>query len=255
MSYLRSALVFLAALGLMVLIVSFTGTTTADSGIEEKMAALSERVTELENEVATLKTSVRSNHPDPLMEQAATVAFQSINALIRSGNVAEAKPKLAAFVKEYGNTRAGRQARSVNDELAVVGKSSPDDWAIDQWFQGEGDIDLDGSGPTVLVFWETWCPHCRREVPKLQKLHADYRERGLQILGLSKLTRGASETTVKSFIDEHGIEFSMAKENGKLSSHFGVGGIPAVAVVKDHKVVWRGHPARLTTTMLEAWME
>ena len=255
MKYVRSTLVFLAAAAVMVVVLTSTGTSTADSGLEQRLAALDERVAALETQVATLKTSVRSAHPDPLMEQAASVAFQHINALIREGEVLTAKPQLAAFMKEYGNTRAGRQAKTLNTEMAVVGKATPASWAFDKWFQGEDDIDLDSKGPTVLVFWETWCPHCRREVPKLQKLYDDYRGRGLQILGLSKLSRNTTEETIKSFIADNGLHFPMAKEGGALSSHFGVGGIPAVAIVKDKKVVWRGHPARLSTDMLENWLE
>ena len=46
----------------------------------------------------------------------------------------------------------------------------------------------------------------------------------------------------------------MAKESGDASKAFGVSGIPAAAVVKDGKVVWRGHPGRLTEQMIESWI-
>jgi hypothetical protein len=39
-----------------------------------------------------------------------------------------------------------------------------------------------------------------------------------------------------------------------VASHFGVSGIPAAAVVKGGKVVWRGHPARLSEQMLKDWL-
>ena len=42
--------------------------------------------------------------------------------------------------------------------------------------------------------------------------------------------------------------------DGSLSQYFNVGGIPAAAVVKDGKVVWRGHPARLSEQMLKDWI-
>ena len=38
-----------------------------------------------------------------------------------------------------------------------------------------------------------------------------------------------------------------------MSQHFNVSGIPAAAVVKDGKIVWRGHPARLTDEMIQGW--
>jgi hypothetical protein len=59
---------------------------------------------------------------------------------------------------------------------------------------------------------------------------------------------------VRSFVTEKGVQYPVAKENGSLSSHFGVSGIPAAAVVKNGKVIWRGHPARLSEAMLKSWL-
>ena len=39
-----------------------------------------------------------------------------------------------------------------------------------------------------------------------------------------------------------------------MSSSFAVTGIPAAALVKDGKVVWRGHPARLDDALLDKLM-
>ena len=48
----------------------------------------------------------------------------------------------------------------------------PADWAknIEKYYQGEGNVDL-SSGTTLVVFWEVWCPHCRREVPELKETY------------------------------------------------------------------------------------
>jgi thiol-disulfide isomerase/thioredoxin len=53
--------------------------------------------------------------------------------------------------------------------------------------------DLDGSthdladlrGRLVLVnFWATWCPPCRREMPSLERLNQQLRDRGLTVLAV-----------------------------------------------------------------------
>ena len=44
----------------------------------------------------------------------------------------------------------------------------------------------DYRGKVVLVnFWATWCPPCRTEIPELNKLQRDYRNRGLQVIGVT----------------------------------------------------------------------
>lgn len=37
----------------------------------------------------------------------------------------------------------------------------------------------------LLNFWASWCPDCRRETPALQQLWKQYREKGLQMAGIS----------------------------------------------------------------------
>jgi thiol-disulfide isomerase/thioredoxin len=248
-----SAVVIAAAL-LFLLVVS-ADSPTADFGLDERVAQLNDRITALEEEVEALTTDVRAQHPDPRMEREASQALAQIHALIREGNSEQAKERMDEFMGSYHNTKAGKQAASLHRELGVVGRPTPEQWSFESWFQGENDIDLDADGPTILVFWETWCPHCRREVPKLQKVYDDYSGQGLQVLGVSQLSRGGTQEKMMSFLEENELRFPMAKDNGSLSAHFGVAGIPAVAVVKEGKVVWRGHPARIAPEMLEAWVQ
>lgn len=41
-------------------------------------------------------------------------------------------------------------------------------------------------GKILLVnFWATWCAPCRREIPLLNDLQAEYREEGVQIIGIA----------------------------------------------------------------------
>lgn len=38
---------------------------------------------------------------------------------------------------------------------------------------------------TVLDFWASWCGPCRREMPFMKELYADYKDKGLGIVGIS----------------------------------------------------------------------
>ena len=188
------------------------------------------------------------------LEGEAQQALAAVNRLIASGDTSKAKADMTSFMQKYGSTRAAQSARRTYQELQVIGKNAPADWGIERWFQGESDVDLEGNGTTLVVFWETWCPHCQREVPKLQAMYDKLKGDGLSVIGLTKVTKSSTEEKVTDFIKQQNVGYPVAKENGDATQHFGVSGIPAAAVVKDGKVVWRGHPARLSESQLKGWL-
>jgi len=247
------------SLGLILMIV-LTGAVACGASnagstedLEKQLQALTKRIESLEKELAAVKAA-RPAQPNAQLEQQATAALGQINQLVTTGKVVEAKKQLAEFQKKYSATRAGRSAGRLVQELGVIGKEAPTDWGIEKWFQGEDDLDLSGDGPTLVVFWEQWCPHCKREVPKMQALYDTYSPQGLQIVGLTKITKSSTDENVASFLAEANVSYPVAKENGQMSAYFGVSGIPAAAVVKDGEIVWRGHPARLSEEMLKGWL-
>lgn len=254
MSRIRLSLALVLMLGLAVIAGCGSSSAGSTEDLEKQVKALTQRIETLERELAAVKSAQATGQPNAELEQQATAALGQINQLVAAGKVAEAKAQLGDFQQKYGATRVGQSAGTLARELAVVGKESPKDWGIEKWFQGESGVDLSGKGTTLVVFWETWCPHCRREVPNLQKLYDSYKPKGLQLVGLTKISKSSTEAEVTSFIAESKVSYPIAKENGQMSTYFGVSGIPAAAVVKNGQIVWRGHPARLTDDMLKAWL-
>ncbi len=223
----------------------------------EQVDELSKKVDALEEKVASLEARGAGGAAavDPKKEEAAKKLYDEITALIQKGEMESAKTKASALEKEFGSTTVFKRARKLIAELEVVGKAVPTDWAqsIEKWYQGEGEVDL-SSGTTLVVFWEVWCPHCRREVPELKATYESFKGKGLDVVGLTKITRSATEEKVLEFMKEQTVTYPTAKENGDLSKTFNVSGIPAAAVVKDGKIIWRGHPARLNDDMLTGWL-
>jgi len=253
MSRARLFFVVVGAIAAGAIVMALAASSDGPSeNLEKQIASLAERVAALEKQVQTLKTS--GGGGNAALEQEAARAIQSVNQLIIAGKTDEARTRLRDFDSKYKSTKAARRARKISGELAVVGKATPNDWGIDKWFQGESEINLSGKEATLVVFWETWCPHCRREVPKLQQVYENYKGKGLQVVGVTKMNRGSTEEDVTEFISQNKVSYPMAKEDGSLSKHFAVGGVPAAAVVKNGKVLWRGHPAGLTDDVLERMM-
>jgi thiol-disulfide isomerase/thioredoxin len=233
------------------------GCATADQvkGLEEKVTKLEEKVATLEKAppaAAAGKTAATA--ANSAEETAARELLTSITNLMKENKMDEAKAKYDELNKKYAATQTGKRAKRIGAELEVIGKPAPAELKVEKWLQGEGEISLSNGKPTLVVFWEIWCPHCKREVPQLQATYDEMKSKGLQVVGLTKLTRNKTEEEVKGFLAEKNVSYPVAKETGDMSKVFNVSGIPAAAVVKDGKIIWRGHPARLSKEMLESWL-
>jgi thiol-disulfide isomerase/thioredoxin len=216
--------------------------------LEQRIQVLEQRQAEMEKRLA------QAGGPTAQQESAATQLLQEVQQEMSAGRFEEAKAKLDELNSKYAGTNAQRRAGRLNQELSVIGKSAPDRYEIERWFQGEGEFDLTSSKPTLIVFWEEWCPHCKREVPKMQDIYTRYKPKGLQVVGLTKVTRSSTDESVMEFCRAQKVMYPIAKETGTVSRYFNVSGIPAAAAVKDGKVIWRGHPATLTDQMIESWI-
>ena len=135
--------------------------------------------------------------------------------------------------------------------LSIIGTSAPS-LDVERWYQGYGS--WYGARVTVVVFFEAWCSHCQEHVPRLQSEVFDrWRSRGVEVIGVTRASRSTTDEQVQSFLTERGITFPIGRDRGRtLTDAFGVTGVPAVALVRDQTIVWRGHPTRVTDELLEA---
>ena len=226
--------------------------------LESQMRVLQGQVKAIEARLAPpAQGSAKSIAPAPSiassdqLEAEAQAAITEIPRLADQGRADEARAKIVEFRSNYGSSKIAGQATYFSHELEVVGKDAPTDWGIEKWFQGEKAIDLSGKKPILIIFWEEWCPHCKDEMPKLEQVYAAHKAQGLQILGVTKVTQTSTDEKVQAYLAANGIEFPIAKESGVMSDYFSVSGVPAAVMIKSGKVVWRGHPIRITEETLK----
>lgn len=84
--------------------------------------------------------------------------------------------------------------------------------------------------PTVLVFWTSWCPHCRNELPVLESLYGEMGGK-VNFVGISldddpgsaaKEISGAGITFPNAFADD---------QKNRLVSDYSVMGVPAIFIL------------------------
>lgn len=216
--------------------------------LQTRVAVLELEVMALQEELAALEGG---DGAQPLDEASAIALIQAYDAQLAAFELERAGQTLEALAGVYPGTKAWQHANKLREEYAVIGQPAPPVEVI-KWFtppaEGAGEPAM-----TLLIFWETWCPYCREEVPRLQA-HADALE-GLQVIGLSRVTGSSTEADVLAFVEEHGLTYAMGWEDGALTEAFGVRGIPAAAIVEDGVITWRGHPGKLDWNQIARRLE
>jgi peroxiredoxin len=84
----------------------------------------------------------------------------------------------------------------------------------------------------VVNFWATWCTPCTAEMPTLEALWREYRERGLVVLAVS-VDRGAPRLVLDPYVERLGLTFPILLDADlKTSQAWKVTGLPATFVVR-----------------------
>jgi peroxiredoxin len=85
----------------------------------------------------------------------------------------------------------------------------------------------------VLNFWATWCPPCRREIPDFIEVYREYKDKGLEILGVS-----VDETTAPALLEwtkKTGINYPIALATPEIVRDYEPGEYIPATIIVDRK--------------------
>ena len=118
---------------------------------------------------------------------------------------------------------------------ALIGKAAP---PVSLTLTNGKRFDLAGhKGKVVfLAFWATWCEPCRRDLPRLIEAQAEFRERGLIVVGVS--TESAQD--VREYLAQERFDFPTAIDSAQaVSKAYGIDLVPRLFVIDQKGVVVR----------------
>jgi len=172
--------------------------------------------------------------------------------LLQSGQFDEAE-KIAREIFELATTRiedswyaensksclaASLIAMGILDEATQLYGNFPTYPGLDKEFDIQGNFNPDESDILLIIFWEEWCPHCDKMMQKVEKLYRQYHNYGIDMVGVTELSKTSNLDNCKIFIKGRNISFPIIKENGKASKHFNATGVPSIRLVYRGKLIW-----------------
>lgn len=187
-------------------------------------------------EVATTLAVALKEHPLPATPKGPPEPYVELASLVRYEHVTATldDPQYAAAVKELDAEDVRHQ--EANFTLTdMSGKS----WTLH-----------DLRGKVVLVnFWATWCPPCRSEMPDLEALYKEFKNKGFVVLAISD----EDADKVKPYIAQYRYTYPILLDAGrKVHEAFNIEGIPKSFVYdREGKLVAQSMDMRTKRQFLE----
>ena len=80
-----------------------------------------------------------------------------------------------------------------------------------------------------LAFWATWCPYCREEIPAMESVYKEYKDKGLEIVAVS--IKDKREDTL-AFVKKNKLTYPVLMDpEGEIGSLYGAYATPTVYLI------------------------
>jgi len=113
--------------------------------------------------------------------------------------------------------------------------------------------DLRGQA-VVVNLWASWCGPCRLEMPALNKVYEEYKDKGLVILAVNA-TNQDNPAAVEAFVAQFGLRFPVLMDNdGTVSRLYELRSLPTTFFIGRDGVIRRvivGGPMAESTLRIE----
>jgi peroxiredoxin len=111
------------------------------------------------------------------------------------------------------------------------------DFTLDLLTGGKMTLSEQQGNVVIINLWASWCPPCRAEMPALQEVYLENRERGLEVMAVNT-TFQDQESAAASFVQEFGLTFPILMDrSGDVSRQYLLRAMPSTFFVDREGVI------------------
>jgi len=147
---------------------------------------------------------------------------------------------IAALVWTVWN-HGGSEERAVSQNVECQGVAKPEigfcapNFTLKQMDGQAVELYRNGGKPTVINFWATWCPPCKKEMPMLQTAYERYKNQ-IRFLMVNETAQEPDPSQVKKYLDHNRYTFPVlldpATDQGTVGmDRYRLIGIPVTFIV------------------------
>jgi thiol-disulfide isomerase/thioredoxin len=184
--------------------------------------------------------------PKKFAEYRVEMVMNLANLEMKQRKVDQAKKILQDGLKTITDADSAKWLQSSLRQLEFIGKPAPA-IAAENWINTDPLVLSSLKGKVVIIdFWAPWCAPCRKVIPTLAQDYNDLKDKGLVVIGFTKIYGRYSDEIqnkgkvgaedekilIQGFIDRNQLKYPIAiAASGEAFDKYGVTGIPTMVFI------------------------